>query len=728
MIAEKMSCLDKATIGDLLAGKLPETRFAEAMAHVDTCKICASYAVEQSDIVPLRVLTLPAGVAPSPFESESACGAMMAELLRSENLPKASDAPPMQWLGPYKLLRLIGQGGMGRVYLAEHTRLQRKVAIKLLPRDKAGQADWMERFNREMTCVAALEHPNVVRALDAGDQDDWHYLVMEYLDGLDVSRVARRSEAIPISAACEVVRQAALGLEAIHQSGLVHRDLKPSNIFLTTDGDVKLLDLGLVISGQSPLEADDRLTTVGHLMGTLPYMSREQISDPRGVNCRSDIYSLGTILYELLTSRVPFKGTATEILDQIAHREPKPPRSLNHGIPHDLETICLKALSKDPATRYQSAEILIEDLQRFLNGEPILARAVGLHEHTWRWMKRNRALSGLITLTVCVAFLFSGAAWNKYHIYRSARQQVLLDTQPSGANVVLFPLEKRTGEPLVEQKIDAGRSPVSRLLLPGNYLVVAYFDENAFHEVLRHVPSPERTGDTPEAQNHRHWTLDNGLIRLPSVHIPSGLPPLSEMAVIPATEFTMGSTEVSSVLAPHRRYVPEFSIDQREVTYRDFVEINNREWPYDCGLPCEPEDSLRCVDWHRAVAFAESAGKRLPSEAEFERVASLAHQVDEHGNDSVTIENQVVNGLTSSVFEWTATWSQTYPGAQVSGANASARIVRGGYGATGDKSITDKSRSRVGLPVTTWEENLGFRCVRSRKPRLDATDFERVIE
>lgn len=367
MIAEKMSCLDQDTLRDLLAGRLPPDRFNEAIAHVDSCEHCSKESIEQSGIEPLPVFSQATHTAPSAFESESQCQAMMAELMRSENVAALCETPPTQWLGPYKLVRLIGRGGMGGVYLAEHQRLRRKVAIKLLPRDKAGQADWMERFNREMTSVAALEHPNVVRALDAGDEDNWHYLVMEYLDGLDVSRVARRSEDIPVSAACEVVRQAALGLDAIHQAGLVHRDLKPSNIFLTTDGDVKLLDLGLVISGQSPLAADDRLTTVGHLMGTLPYMSKEQISDPRGVDCRSDIYSLGATLFRLLTGRPPY-GSGENLAQtvQAISSQPAPGiQSLCHGLPPGLSKLVNQMLASDPADRPSTAAEVARSLEHF---------------------------------------------------------------------------------------------------------------------------------------------------------------------------------------------------------------------------------------------------------------------------------------------------------------------------------------------------------------------------
>ena len=221
-----MDCLDKETLQDLLDGRLPSVRFEEALRHVDSCEQCTMMAAELSANGRADRL---AGILAAPqsdqdklspvgdFDDESQCHIAIGNLLIHTHsaLSRMQANVPQESLGPYRLMRSLGIGGMGAVYLAEHQKLKRLVAIKLLPRDKLTRAGWLERFEREMTAVAALEHPHVVRAIDAGESEGWHYLVMEHLDGLDLSRIGRRVPEIRVGAACEVIRQAALGLSAV---------------------------------------------------------------------------------------------------------------------------------------------------------------------------------------------------------------------------------------------------------------------------------------------------------------------------------------------------------------------------------------------------------------------------------------------------------------------------------------------------------------------------------
>jgi len=268
---------------------------------------------------------------------------------------------------------------MSNVFLAVHERLRRQVAIKLLPKEKLNLPGWLDRFNREMTSIAALEHPNVVRALDAGEDQDQHYLVMEYLEGLDVGKIARRIPRLEIADACEIIRQAALGLQAIHDAEMVHRDVKPSNLFLSRQGTVKILDLGLVLDGESPVAGNERLTTVGHLMGTLPYMPREQLNDSSQVSAKADIYSLGCTLYKLITGKPPYKGKTT-IQMIFAHREEAIPRMSESvpEVPFDLDSVFAKMVAKQPEMRYQSMAEVVADLKACLNSEPISAWQTGI--------------------------------------------------------------------------------------------------------------------------------------------------------------------------------------------------------------------------------------------------------------------------------------------------------------------------------------------------------------
>jgi serine/threonine protein kinase len=361
MIANQVPCLETETLADLLAGRLPPDRFVEAMEHVDTCALCTRAAETLSQEEPSHwVKHVLQGEGLPLYDHEPECHAVVGNLLLqpSQSIKSQSNAPlPIPTLGPYRLLKWLGAGGMGAVYLAEHQRLKRMAAIKLLPREKSLQPGWLERFNREMTSVAALEHPHVVRALDAGEDGAWHYLVMEYLDGADLSKVCRRMGELSLATSCELIRQAALGLDAIHSLGMTHRDIKPSNLFLTRAGTVKLLDLGLVLSGDSPLVSDERLTTVGHLMGTLPYMAREQLMDASGVDWRADIYSLGATFFRLLTGRPPYGQTKNLAMAvQAISNGPCPSiATLKRDLPAEVIQVIDRMLSHDPAVRPKSA-------------------------------------------------------------------------------------------------------------------------------------------------------------------------------------------------------------------------------------------------------------------------------------------------------------------------------------------------------------------------------------
>lgn len=389
MIANRQQCLEPDALNDLLSGRLPPDRFASALAHVDACDQC-SQAVESANgssggmsysWIARAVQDLPRGEQ-AGFDHEVECQAVVGNLILQPNLCGSEGVDgrlPAESLGPYRLLKWLGSGGMGSVYLAEHQRLKRLAAIKLLPREKLIQTGWLDRFNREMTSIAALEHPHVVRAIDAGDEGGWHYLVMEYLDGADLSKVSRRMGELPLRTVCELIRQAALGLGAIHSLGMTHRDVKPSNLFLTRAGTVKLLDLGLVLSGDSPLASDERLTTVGHLMGTVPYMAREQLNDASAVDWRADIYSLGATMFRLLTGRAPF-GPATNLAQtiQAISTSPCPSlRSLKPDVPEEIAGLIDRMLSHDPARRPQSADEVAQSLASFSDSAapPSLIRA-----------------------------------------------------------------------------------------------------------------------------------------------------------------------------------------------------------------------------------------------------------------------------------------------------------------------------------------------------------------
>ncbi len=233
-------------------------------------------------------------------------------------------AIPSRLLGEYEVLGPLGSGGMGEVYKARHRRLDKLVALKLLPAGSQGSREAAARFQREMKAIGALDHPNVVEAHDAGEQSGVVYLAMKLIDGVDLERLVKERGPMPIAEACELVRQAALGLHYLHQRGLVHRDVKPSNLMRTSDGTVKVLDLGLA-RWRMDAEAGHSLTGAGRVMGTPDFLAPEQVEDTAAAEARADLYGLSGTLFYLLTGRVPFAEYKSLFSKLEAHRSAPPP-------------------------------------------------------------------------------------------------------------------------------------------------------------------------------------------------------------------------------------------------------------------------------------------------------------------------------------------------------------------------------------------------------------------
>src|SRR6266540_4367918 len=270
-------------------------------------------------------------------------------------------------LSHYQVVSLLGAGGMGEVYLARDPRLDRTVAIKILPGDLAEDPERMQRFEREARAASALNHPNVATIYDVGESDGVHFIVMEHVEGETVAaRVAGRS-LLP-AAVVDIAVQAADALDVAHAKGITHRDIKPANLMVTHRGHVKVLDFGVAkVNRSEEVGPSDEwtvepVTSVGSVIGSGPYMSPEQLVGGT-VDSRSDVFSLGVVLYQLAAGQLPFSGaTRGEMKDRIVHAAPAPMMPLNPDIPSDLERITLKCLDKQPEGRYQSARELLNDL------------------------------------------------------------------------------------------------------------------------------------------------------------------------------------------------------------------------------------------------------------------------------------------------------------------------------------------------------------------------------
>ncbi|MBL8769559.1 MAG: serine/threonine protein kinase [Planctomycetes bacterium] len=360
------------------------------------------------------------------------------ELVELASKTAVRKAPALPNIPGYAILRELGRGGMGTVWLARHERLDRVVALKTISAAAALGQSAKDRFEREVRAAARLSHPNIVPIFEVGDVGGVPYFTMEAIDGrslgdvihtlratkvpasrlrgIDVARALGFDEAAApdawrrtfIEAACSITFDVAAALQHAHEAGLVHRDVKPSNVLLKRDGRAVLSDFGL-----ARRQSDAAMTQTGDFVGSPTYASPEQ-ADARHdeVDARSDVYSLGVSLYELLTLSVPFQGkTSHEILRRIVHDEPRSVRSLNPAVPKDLDTILRTAMEKDRTRRYASVAAFADDLRRFLSFEPIVAKPAGVVLRLVRFVQRKTAISAAIALGAALVLAIPVALW-----------------------------------------------------------------------------------------------------------------------------------------------------------------------------------------------------------------------------------------------------------------------------------------------------------------------------
>jgi serine/threonine protein kinase len=320
------ACPDREQLAGYVLGTLPEDLFEAVAEHVESCPNCEATVLDLETHPDTVIEQLRSDPPTDPFLEEPGCHKALARIQHlgqgaalAGPVASGEERPAPGTIRVYRLLEKLGDGGMGTVYKALHTEQEKVVALKVVASGRLNDPRAVGRFKREMKAVGKLEHAHIVRALDAGEDAGRQYLVMEYVPGCDVAKLAERLGPLPVANACEIIRQAALGLQHAHEHGLVHRDIKPSNLIVATTGSaaglssrsdvvVKVADFGLARLTDRTAETSSELTGEGQVMGTLDYMAPEQGGDTHGVDIRADLYSLGATLYKLLCGEAPFSG------------------------------------------------------------------------------------------------------------------------------------------------------------------------------------------------------------------------------------------------------------------------------------------------------------------------------------------------------------------------------------------------------------------------------------
>ena len=317
---------------------------------------------------------------------------------------KMNQEKPSQ-IGPYLLLEELGRGGMGIVYKGYHPGLNQTFAIKMMGGDENASETRLKRFHREIQTMAKLQHPGIIQIMASGQEENKHYFVMEYVDGEPLSRWLQKE--FPLRDRLILFEKILKALNYAHEQGVIHRDLKPDNLFITKEGEPKIGDFGLAKDAFLELE-DQKITQSGILLGTAHYMSPEQAAgEAKNVTVHTDIYAMGVCLYQLLTQKRPHEaGTLSLLLKKILQEDPLPPSVHSPGIHRDLDVILLKTLEKFPEKRYSSAKDFADDIRRFLDGYPILAKPSTWKDSSLKWFQRHKqwAILGILILGTFFSF------------------------------------------------------------------------------------------------------------------------------------------------------------------------------------------------------------------------------------------------------------------------------------------------------------------------------------
>jgi formylglycine-generating enzyme required for sulfatase activity len=685
-------------------GKLSGAQVVTVATHLETCADCqkAVAGLPPDSLLGKVRAARPGGTALPP-------GSPTPDTLRgalAERAAPVTGVPPELADHPkFRIIRELGRGGMGVIYLAEHRVMDKPVALKVISPAVLDNPDAVARFLGEVQAAGKLDHANIARAHDADQAGELHFLVMEYVEGMSLAQVLQKRGPLPIAHACHYARQAALGLQHAFEKGMVHRDIKPHNLMLAPKNVVKVLDFGLARL-RGPKAVGKGLTQADAFMGTPAYVAPEQAADARSADIRADIYSLGCTLYALLTGRPPFQeGTMVKLVLAHIEKEPRPLHEVRPDVPAELSAVVAQMLAKDPAKRFQKPAEVAQALLPFTRASAQPTAAL------------RREVRPAVATPVEPASPFAGL-----------EDEAVPPGPPRKAAREGGAAQPATAAWWKRPAALVGAGAAAALALVGGiWLLASLFSRGGAPAPVtaRAAPVPPATAAAPQPRPGETVTNFLGM----------------KLAWIPPGDFLMGGTAHDDEKPVHRVTITRgFYLGAYPVTQAQWRKVMGRN---PSGAACDdcPVDSVSwddCAEFCKRLKQRDGKPYRLPTEAEWEYACRAGTTTDYYsgnaeadlrkagwysgnsGNETHPVGLLAKNAwglydMHGSVWQWCADWYDAYPAADVvdyaGPPGGDFRLLRGGSYIS--DAITCRAACRIWYRPATWNVNFGCRvCYR----------------